>query len=70
MNVLVVGSGGREHAICWSILKSPKVTKVFCAPGNAGIGEIVDIVNIDATNLDALLNFALQKKNRFNNSWT
>tara|TARA_Y100001970_G_scaffold292589_1_gene434522 strand:- start:17249 stop:18523 length:1275 start_codon:yes stop_codon:yes gene_type:complete len=62
MNVLVVGSGGREHAICWSILKSPKVTKVFCAPGNAGIGEIVDIVNIDATNLDALLNFALQKK--------
>ena len=62
MKVLVVGSGGREHAICWSIAKSSKVTKVFCAPGNAGIGEIVDTVQINATDIDKLLDFALKEK--------
>ena len=62
MKVLVVGSGGREHAICWSILKSPKGSKVFCAPGNAGIDSIVNIVNIRLDDLDGLLDFALNEE--------
>lgn len=44
MKVLVVGSGGREHAICWKISQSPKVDKIYCAPGNAGISQIAECV--------------------------
>ena len=62
MRVLVIGSGGREHSICWSIKKSSKVSQIFCAPGNAGIASIVKTVNIKADNIDALLNFALEEK--------
>ena len=62
MRVLVVGSGGREHSICWSVKKSSKVSEIFCAPGNAGIASIVKTVNIKADNIDALLNFALKEK--------
>ena len=62
MRVLVVGSGGREHSICWSVKKSSKVSEIFCAPGNAGIASIVKTVNIKADNIDALLNFALIEK--------
>ena len=46
MKVLIVGSGGREHAIAWSVAKSPKVDKIYCAPGNAGIAEFAECVNI------------------------
>ena len=46
MKVLVVGSGGREHAICWKISQSPKVDKIYCAPGNAGIAEVAECVDI------------------------
>jgi len=58
MNVLIVGSGGREHALAWKLRQSPKVDKVFCAPGNAGIGDIAELVPIKADDLDGLLKFA------------
>ena len=58
MKVLIVGSGGREHAIAWSVAKSPKVDKIFCAPGNAGIAEVAECVNIGAMEFDKLVAFA------------
>jgi len=62
MNILVVGSGGREHALCWKISKSPKCTKLYCAPGNGGISEVAELVNIEADNIEGLLKFAKDKK--------
>ena len=58
MKVLVVGSGGREHTICWKLAQSPRVDKIYCAPGNAGIGEIAELVPIGAMELDKLVDFA------------
>ena len=58
MKVLIVGSGGREHAIAWSVAKSPKVDKIYCAPGNAGIAEFAECVNIGAMEFDKLVEFA------------
>ena len=58
MKVLVVGGGGREHALVWKIAQSKKVRKIFCAPGNAGIGKMAECVNIKADNVEDLLNFA------------
>jgi len=62
MKVLVVGGGGREHALVWKIVQSPKVSKVYCAPGNAGISEQATIVPIKANAIDELLEFALKEK--------
>jgi len=63
MKILVIGGGGREHALVWKIAQSPKVKKVFCAPGNAGItGRKVTCVPISASDIDGLLAFALEKK--------
>lgn len=62
MNILVVGSGGREHALVWKIKQSKKVSRVFCAPGNAGIAKLADCVDISATDVAGLLDFA-QKEN-------
>ncbi len=62
MRVLVVGSGGREHVLVWKILQSPKVEKVFCAPGNGGIAQIAECVDIEATDIKTLLHFAQKKK--------
>ncbi len=62
MHVLIIGSGGREHALAWKIRQSPLVTKLSCAPGNAGIGEIAELVPIPATDLDALQRFAVAQK--------
>ena len=58
MKVLIVGSGGREHAIAYACSKSPKVDKIYCAPGNAGIGQIAECVAIGAMEFDKLVAFA------------
>jgi phosphoribosylamine---glycine ligase len=57
MNVLLIGSGGREHALAWAIAPSPLLKKLFCAPGNAGIAETAECVVIDTTNHDAVIAF-------------
>jgi phosphoribosylamine--glycine ligase len=59
MRVLVIGSGGREHALAWKISQSPLVKKVFCAPGNAGTATVAENVDIPADNIDGLRQFAL-----------
>jgi len=62
MRILVVGSGGREHALCWTIAASPLTTKLFCAPGNAGIAEEAECVAIAADDIAHLVAFALEQK--------
>ena len=62
MKVLIVGSGGREHAIAWKVAQSPKVEKIYCAPGNAGIGEIAECVPIGAMEFDKLVAFAKENE--------
>ena len=62
MRVLVVGSGGREHALVWKLRQSPKVEKMYCAPGNAGIAQMAECVDIKAEDLDGLLAFAVEQK--------
>ena len=61
MKVIIVGSGGREHALAWKVAQSPKVTKLYCAPGNAGIASIGECVDIKAMNIPALVTFAKEK---------
>lgn len=58
MKVLVIGGGGREHAIAWKLSQSSKVDRIFCAPGNTGIAEIAECLDIKADDIDSLLNFA------------
>ncbi len=65
MKVLVVGSGGREHAIVWALSKSPKVTELFCAPGNAGIAQLATCVPITATDVDGMVTWAKENKMDF-----
>src|SRR6266496_847601 len=62
MKILVIGSGGREHALAWKLRQSPHAERIFCAPGNAGTAEIAQNVAIAASDLDALVRFA--KENR------
>jgi len=62
MRVLLIGGGGREHAIAHKLVQSKKVTKLYAAPGNGGIGSIAERVDIKATDIDALLKFALDNK--------
>ena len=62
MKVLVVGSGGREHAIVTSISKSDKVSKIYCAPGNAGIAALAECVDIGVMDFDKLVAFAKEKE--------
>src|SRR3989338_3173651 len=58
MKILIIGSGGREHAIVWKIAQSPKVKKIYCAPGNPGISQLAENVPIEVTQLDRLVQFA------------
>ena len=58
IKVLVVGSGGREHAICWALKKSPKIKELYCAPGNGGISEIAACVDVKATDIDGMVRWA------------
>jgi phosphoribosylamine--glycine ligase len=62
MNVLVVGAGGREHALCWKIRKSPLVRRLFCAPGNPGTAAVADPVDIAADDLQGLVRFAVDEQ--------
>src|SRR5581483_36307 len=70
MKILVIGSGGREHALVWKLAQSPHVAQMWCAPGNAGIGQerprqnqaLVQCVNISADDLPGLLSFAQEQK--------
>ena len=62
MKILIVGSGGREHAIAWAAAKSPKADKIYCAPGNAGIAEFAECIDIGAMEFDKLAAFAKEKE--------
>ena len=57
MKILVVGGGGREHALCWALAKSPDCGALYCAPGNAGIADVAECVPIGAEDIDALVAF-------------
>ena len=61
MRVLVIGSGGREHALVWKLSQSPEVTKLFCAPGNGGIGDLAELIDVGAEDVEALAEFAESK---------
>ena len=61
MKILVVGSGGREHAIAWKLAQSPKVDKVYCAPGNAGIADVAECINVKAEDIEGICSVAKEK---------
>jgi phosphoribosylamine--glycine ligase len=61
MRILVVGGGGREHALCWKIAQSPKCKKLYCAPGNAGIADVAECINISGEDVDGLVAYAKEK---------
>ena len=61
MKVLVVGSGGREHALVWKILESKRISRVYCAPGNGGTAQIAHNIPISVDQIDALARFARQE---------
>ena len=65
MKVLVVGSGGREHALCWAIAKSPLCDALYCAPGNPGIADLASCVDIAAEDVKGLAKFAVRESMDF-----
>lgn len=62
MKVLVVGGGGREHAILWKLKQSPRVSKLYCAPGNGGISDIAECVSLSALDIEGIVGFSLKEK--------
>ena len=69
LNILVIGSGAREHSICWSLSKSEKTNKLFCIPGNAGISKIASCEEINPADKNQYLNF-VKRRNRIGSYWT
>ena len=63
MNIGIIGSGGREHSICFKLKKSKKVKKLFCIPGNGGTSKICENINIDVGNFTKLYEITIKKKN-------
>ena len=61
MKVMIVGSGGREHAIAWKVSQSPKVDQIYCVPGNAGMADLAECVDISVEDIDGCVNFAKEK---------
>jgi len=61
MKILVIGSGGREHALCWALRKSKRVTQIFCAPGNGGTAEVAQNIPVAAHQIEALAQFAIRE---------
>ena len=61
MNVLLIGAGGREHALTWAISTSPLLTKLYCAPGNAGMGQLAECVPIRPMDFDVIIRFCREK---------
>ena len=61
MKILLVGSGGREHALAWKLSQSPRCEKLYCAPGNAGIAQVATCVDLEVTNIDGLCAFVQQE---------
>jgi phosphoribosylamine--glycine ligase len=62
MNILVIGSGGREHALCWKLAASPILTSLYCAPGNGGIADEAECVDMDVTDHAAVIAFCVERK--------
>ncbi len=62
MKILVIGSGGREHALAWKISQSPRLEKLFCAPGNPGTMSIAENIAIDSSDIKGLTDFAAREK--------
>ena len=62
MIICIIGSGGREHAICKAISKSPKVSKIYCLPGNAGTQELAENINLDINDFEKILKFLKESK--------
>ena len=60
--MLLVGSGGREHALAWALSASPLIAKLYAAPGNAGIAQLAECIAIDAMALDRIVQFAKEKR--------
>ena len=62
MRILVLGGGAREHAICWKLKQTPRVAKIFCAPGNAGIAQVAELVDLIPTDVKAVVGFAMRER--------
>ena len=69
MNVLVLGSGGREHSLCYNLIKSKKISNLWCMPGNAGINRIAKFSNLNTVDNNSILDFCIKKKNKLSNTW-
>ena len=68
MNVLVLGSGGREHSLCYNLIKSKKISNLWCMPGNAGINRIAKFSKLNTDDNQSILDFCI-KKNKLSHTW-